>query len=294
MSARVPVALMLVVGCGFAADAAHGAMFPTNYPRETQNFDSAASASASGWTGLNNTSDGNSFGFGNTNNTAGTSPAGEAGGTFARSTPPSYYADLTVGPTPGSGFNVHTSFAATGELFLGAPSNPDNNLELIGYFRTASAAPADPSNMNAGLQFQDRGDNNYNVIAQFALDNDSGQVPVSIAPGVYTWEFDYVAGTPSTTGVFTATIRDTSLTVVYNQTILIDAVEKLNPTRQLLMDGFGLASGGRGAPNAANTHEIFIDGLEYSVIPEPGAALGLVGGLLTLSIGRRRRGYRSH
>jgi hypothetical protein len=94
---------------------------------ETQTFDTAAAATAAGWTGFRNTINNNNYGFSNTNNTGGLSPAGEAGGIMARSAAISYYADTTLGTT----FTRGTAFSASGEFdFFSVGNNFDGGVQL--------------------------------------------------------------------------------------------------------------------------------------------------------------------
>src|SRR5688572_24493147 len=78
-----------------AAFAAVATMLPASAQAvtRTENFDLAPAH----WTALNNNVDGSVYGFSSGNLTGQTSPGGEAGGTFARSTTHGYYADATIG-----------------------------------------------------------------------------------------------------------------------------------------------------------------------------------------------------
>jgi len=82
----------------------------------------------SDWTGLRSVSGaiGNNFGFQTSNNTQGTSPAGEAGGTFARTTQVSYYADTNLGGT----IDFNRPFQASGEVVLMSTSNFNNGVSI--------------------------------------------------------------------------------------------------------------------------------------------------------------------
>ena len=74
-----------------------GVLFPgqaAGLVMRTETFDTDP-----GWTGVRNVDVGlgNNYGFSNTDNTGGLSTEGEAGGTIARTTLVSYYADTMLG-----------------------------------------------------------------------------------------------------------------------------------------------------------------------------------------------------
>ena len=73
-----------------------------------------------------NHSGGNDFDFSNTNNTAGTSPAGEVGGLFARTSGFSYIADTALG----GAFSRTDDFSLSGELVFTAANNPDGTIGI--------------------------------------------------------------------------------------------------------------------------------------------------------------------
>jgi len=84
-------------GLFIAVTLALGSTPHANAGMESQTFDTEVSAAAAGWMGFNNGVNGNAYGFSDTDFTGGASPAGEAGGTIARTTERSYYGDTSLG-----------------------------------------------------------------------------------------------------------------------------------------------------------------------------------------------------
>jgi len=78
---------------------------------KTQDFESEAAAAAAGWVGSDNTVEGNSYGWSDSDNAGGA--AGEAGGVFARAGVNDYYADTSIGT-----LTLDDSMAASGRLLL--------------------------------------------------------------------------------------------------------------------------------------------------------------------------------
>ena len=90
----------------------------------TENFD--LPGPPANWVGLNNTGQGGStFGFQTSNLTGGASPAGEAGGVFARSTNNGYYADTTIGTLTQDDV-IH----GEGEFYFNNGASADNDFAL--------------------------------------------------------------------------------------------------------------------------------------------------------------------
>jgi len=99
----------------------------------TETFDTAASTAANGWTGHNNTVNGQNFGWNSTSAVLGSGTGGAAGGIFARQILYSYYADTTLGGT-------HNTL------------NRTQTLKLSGYFNLRDSEPlADGTRFNSNL-----------------------------------------------------------------------------------------------------------------------------------------------
>src|SRR5262245_40928496 len=91
MFCRLSLATLVLLTVSITSNNIHAAILGLS----NETFDSAATATAHGWTGLNNAVPNNNFGFSATNNTGGT-PGGEAGGPMARNGVVAYYADTTL------------------------------------------------------------------------------------------------------------------------------------------------------------------------------------------------------
>jgi hypothetical protein len=243
-------------------------------PIRIQTFDSAASATAQGWTVLRNTTDGNNFGFRSTNLTAGPSGPGEAGGTVARTPGLSYYADATLaGP-----LTLADPIRAAGELFV--PPFFGNNAIRVGHFDAS-----DTLNPYDFLGFQVAEPEvspptQIRVIAYAYLANGDRvgtATPLSVAPNTaYTWSYTW---SPA----------DSLLTVeVFDSAggSLGTSLLGLSPAQRAIgvsLTGFGLSTGGIGDADPANRTDVFIDNLSYTAgrdaaaaaIPEPSSLLTL-------------------
>ena len=233
---------------------------------ETQSFDSSAAASSAGWAGLDNTLNGNAFGFSNTNFT-GLSGAGEAGGTVARTTNLAYYADLSVGGSP----SLLTALHASGELNVVSVSN-FNNPVRFGFF---NAADTTGFIRFAGFQVaESTTSTQFRAFPSVHFANGSraeSSFPLIIAANVpYTWESDF---DPSN--------QRMSLEFFNAGVSLGVSTVDLSPAQigyGASFSAFGLVTGGWGQADPSNVAHVYMDNLTYSVtpVPEP-SGLCLVG-----------------
>jgi len=218
-----------------------------------------------------NQSGGNSFGFSNTNNTAGASPAGEIGGTFARTSGFSHIADAALGGS----FSRSDDFSLSGELVFTAANNPDGTIG-IGYFNTGNpgfeavglniAEPPSPGQgFRVFLMIRD------NTGAQ--LLSGLSSVPLN-SPTTFSLTYD---GNPDGSGTLSGTVGGQFQTVS-------------GPANaSSVFDGFGIGAGYVGTNNAGLTASAFADNLSYSVlVPEPGS-IALLLSCTAIFAGRRLR-----
>ena len=259
---------------------------------ETQTFDSAASAAAAGWTGLGNVvSDPNAyynFGFSNTDNTGGASPAGEAGGIFGRSKAYAYYADTTLG---GSGtVSLAEVITGSGEFTIASVSTPNNGLR-IGHFAQGSvAAPFVGLLINEGT-----GSSTTNVRLGLLVAWGSGSVQDLAVANLYfdgvtatdPWKFEYTwdpagNGGGGSLAVVVRKASDNSILVSKTLNTALTTGQK----SAAVMDAFGFEVNAAGSAITTNRIEAYIDNVSYTV-PEPATlAVLAMGGLLAL---KRRR-----
>ena len=237
----------------------------------TQNFDTAPA----NWIGVNNTSSGNNFGWSNTNNAGGT--AGEAGGLFDRNGLFAYYADTSLG----GDFNGTMDFAFSGRIEI--QNINANSTVRVGYFDTSAGTNptflgisiSEPSGGSGGTGFRVFAGGRRDVGTEQGggILFNTGSPPPRIVDGR-----EYL---------FSVTKTGTALSVVFT-----DTTDSSTSTSSVTLSGTytGMDAFGIMQPvesDAAAQLRVFIDNLEYTVVPEP-ASLGLLslGGLLAL---RRRR-----
>lgn len=231
---------------------------------ESQSFDSAASAAAGGWTGSGNTTWG-PYGYSDTNNTGGSSGAGEAGGTFERTNVAAYYGDTDIGTVNGA-----DGFSASGELYVAAPF-ADNDT-FVGHFGTPAAGAVGYENHHGGFMLRELNTSNFRFMARVRGDGGGQQTGDQVVTpnGNYNFNYNYDAGTQQLTATLThpltGSVVSTSTTpAMTDQTFTADA--------------FGLRSGFNSA-GSGQTMIAYIDGVTYSsAIPEPSTLI-----LLALSV----------
>lgn len=246
---------------------------------ELQTFDSSASATTAGWSGHDNSLNGNSFGFQSTNFT-GLSPAGEAGGTIARTSNLAYYADLTLGATPTLGQGLQSS----GELAV--TSFAFNNAIRIGYF---DANASSGSIAFAGFQVAEpQSGSLLRILASIHLEDGSfleSGTPVLISANTnYTWTANW---NPSTL-VEQVEFFNSVGTSLGTSTVQINS---LNVAQSGPFNAFGILTGGIGGAAPTNVANVYIDNLSYAItpVPEPGSLFlcALASGVVGWTVKRR-------
>lgn len=247
----------------------------------TENFDSLASVTANGWTGVGNTSNGNNFGFSNTNNVLGAGFSGEGGGTFVRSLPIVYFADTNLGGS----LSRSGSLTASGSFRL---SNADfDGGMFVGFFNTSNLSLpvryigltiAEPSGATSN-PFRGLG----------AIHSSDGTVTntsiINLAQNVtHTFNLTWTPGV-SGSGTLAGTIAGTPISITQSG---------IHPDD--LFNAFGFGSGLLSAAPTftPNTNPSFFDSLTYSVVPpapEPNTAMLLLG-ILGMRAIKKRHGAR--
>jgi hypothetical protein len=226
---------------------------------ETQPFDSAASATAAGWTGEDNNDPdlGTEFGFSPTNN-AGGSP-GEAGGLFPRiQTPVAFYGDTNLGGT----LTLDDPLIATGK-FTASNLGFDGEV-FLGWF-DVSDIPDRTDFMGFQLR-EPNGDTNpdFRQLATYQLASGTIDAGDFVAlPGDirmdFTIEYDPDGGAGS--GMLTVTMTPAGGQPISISNELSDADRQEDAE----FNAFGLTtSGGAGSNVPEQQVEIFIDDLRYT------------------------------
>jgi hypothetical protein len=252
-------------------------------PTKTENFDSAASAALNGWTGFNNTANGNNYGFSNSNNTGG-NPAGEAGGIFSRATSLSYYADTTVGDLPF--MDLFNRLEARGELALVTAATQDTQFDVGFFDRTES-----PIQYAAFLGFRVGFDSG----GGFAISSQGvqqGGTSGTLGVGTYTWSMVYDPNFSSNDGRVTTVFTNSVGSQVLEVHTDIASGAKIGRSARtggyFNIDAFGLLAGENGS-TVSDSMEAYIDGLVYT-IPETTSAVLLL--VASAFLRRRRWGIR--
>lgn len=236
-----------------------------------QTFDTEASAQADGWAVLNNTINGNNYGWNSGNQVSGT--GGQAGGIFTRTIIGStgYYADLTIGQ---SGTVAGTLNRATDSLVLSgllrlSNSDFDGNFRL-GYFNTGTfGSSADPF---LGISFGEPLSPGGPFRASITT-NGTTSAPISLNQD-QTYGFN-LTWTPTTGGA--GTLAGTFAGQPVSVTAGLSATG--------IYTAFGITNGySNSSVSTLNTNGSYFDNITYSVVPEPtqmvfvagvGAALGM-------------------
>jgi hypothetical protein len=150
------------------------------------------------WKGLDNGAgpgEWGPYGFSNTNNTTGASPAGEAGGTFIRTNERNYYADTALYGT----LSENVAWGASGEIFVSAPS-ADNDV-ILGHFKAPPQdAIADELN-HGGILLREFSATEWRFMARIRGDSNQqkdGNVSV-VNNGAYKWDYNYDPGSKTVT-----------------------------------------------------------------------------------------------
>jgi hypothetical protein len=264
----------------------------------TETFDTAASAAANGWSANNNTISGNNFGFSATNNTGGT-PAGEAGGVFARSGVVGYYADTNLGGSFGRG----NAFSASGEFDMTAISTApafDGSFGM-GYFDSAgnTVLPLNDGNLDqAGVIFGEQSGTSLRAWATIKFaDGTTVQDPTPLilsglnTDRTFTLDFDPMGGA-NNAGQLEITFSGAG-----GGTTSVDLLAA-HADLEFDLNAFGMFAIDHTTANAGMTVTAFLDNLTYSsfalqqAVPEPASLAAwcamACAGIVGLGIARRR------
>jgi hypothetical protein len=259
---------------------------------ETESFENEAQAIANGWTGSQNTINGNNFGYSSgTNFTGSTSGSSEAGGTMTLVNVLAYYADVTLGGS----LTLDDRIEGSGEFEFTNPQSPNNNHD-IGHFDTGDTQ-TDRWPDNIGIRLSefpnDSGSQNsfrlYPNICFESLNGcaDGGGSNFILLNGDGDYRFEYVYDPTIGDGRLSMTVFDSSLSPL--GTKIIDIVSA-HRTAGASFNAFGLmvkAPSTADSPNPSRTADIYIDNVSYSV-PEPSSvALALIALLCVAPVRRK-------
>ncbi len=225
-----------------------------------ENFDSAPP----NWAQINNPSSGNSFGFSNTNNTGGTSNAGEAGGAFRRTDQRHFYVDTDVGYM--STFDIPLAFS--GELDVTSVASDFNASISFGYVDSRDTTGQYADGM--GLFLAEPGGNGTTQYRAFGAMTTGSTVLLTNAffldintDRVFEFTWDPDGGTGD--GEFSLTVSGAGGGT--NSRSLTAAERNAFSTAEL--DSFGWSTHILSSPAAApGTANAYVDGLQYTAIPE--------------------------
>lgn len=265
MSSRSAIRLFVLPVAALAPAISFGATV-------TETFDTPPA----NWVGSGNTADGNNFGFSNTDNTGGASPAGEAGGTFARSVALHYYADTDLGGT----LSLADPLELSGEFDILANRGFDGAFG-VGFFNTATPNPVDTPDGNPatleipnfiGLVFAEpSGSPDFRGLGQVRLaDGTTRNTNIVASPtnADRTFSLSY----DPATGTLSGDIGGAPVSVTLTGGELATGAT---------FDAFGLYAGVGTNAQPSLQADAFFDNLTYTVVPEPAAlsllALGGVG-----------------
>jgi hypothetical protein len=208
-----------------------------------------------------------SYGFSATNNTGGTSPAGEAGGTFQRDNIRSHYADVTLGGL----ITQATSFSATGELFAGVPNDPNSEM-LIAHFEKDYAGmtgdfPSPGSRNLVGFRILEGTptDTTFRWWMQIYTDDQSVEYFSDIGLASFAAARGFTYSWDAATRTLTGSILGADGSPLPDQTRSITAAEGV----VFSLDSFGLTVGTNDDANSSQSFQVFIDGVTYSTA-QPG------------------------
>jgi hypothetical protein len=228
----------------------------------TEDFDDLASAVSHGWADSGNMTDGNSFGFSDSNVTGGT-PGGEAGGTFARSMGVRYYGDTTLGGT----FTLNDVLHAEGELATEI-NGWDGDLR-IGFFNTASGGLNTLANvLGANIAEPGGGISGYRATATLATENAAtayaGALELSPLTGTFRFRFDYVpTGGANSQGQLTVEFFNSEGASVGTRTLHLTSAQR---TVGANFNAFGLIIGGHGSSIPTALLNAYIDAVSYTTV----------------------------
>ncbi|MEO7298212.1 MAG: Calx-beta domain-containing protein [Verrucomicrobiota bacterium] len=239
----------------------------TAVTQATEPFDNASDVLAHGWTGVGNITNGNNFGFSNTDNTGFGSPAGEGGNVLARTVNVSFYGDTTLGAI----FTLTNTLHADGELAITAASTSPlyDNAVMIGFFNTIDGGAVLRKNV-LGLTIAEPvggGQGTYRARPTFALSDGATVQPsavISLTPGNSRYKFtaDYNP-TNGVNGQGRLTLQMFNSSGVSLGTLTQDLTAAQRNTGASI-NGYGLLTGGLGAANSGDAINLYIDQMTYS------------------------------
>ncbi|MEO7298790.1 MAG: hypothetical protein ABI042_09470 [Verrucomicrobiota bacterium] len=245
-----------------------------------QTFDTDASTTAAGWFGTGNTTDGNNYGFANSDFTAQASPGGEAGGTMIHFTNTSSY-----GVSLGASFSLSDSFRADGE-WASPTFTPEGASIGIGFYNSADIGVTKRIN-TLGLTVAEPGANGLRIRAAYYLTNGAAVQTATaqvIALGtnkVGRFSFVYDPTLSSGNGSLTVTMYNLGGFSLGSRTVNLTAAQR---TTNVFIDSFGIVIGGIPPSLDTNTSTFFIDNVQYyagpvitCVTPSPSQLITAVG-----------------
>lgn len=220
---------------------------------ETQTFDTATSSALGGWVGLNTTSEGNAYGFSNTDSTAGTSPAGEAGGTIARTVQRSFYGDLTLDGV----LTLDDAITASGEFnFIEQTFN--NNIQ-IGHFDATATTLVNTVGISVSEAHSTTADFRMSAFISLSDGRSLFSSPLLLNRNIArTWSYSWDP-TAGTAGVLTVSISGPGGGTV---TLALTPGERAQGAS---LNAFGLSSGAVGEASTTNTARLYIDNVTYTI-----------------------------
>jgi len=232
--------------------------------QDSQDFATLSQATSAGFTGLNNQSSIQNYGFSNTNNASGV--AGEAGGSFRMEASRTYYADTTLNGTltnadnlsAGGAFKMTNSASSASQLFIAHfDPTPATNQNILGLRIVDNNSNAANFRFQAFLSYSNGGTDSGAIVV----------VPNTVTSFSYVFDPDPDNNPITTPGLLTASFTDgvTTYTSSTSTTAALPAS----------FSAWGLRTDVLGGFESANPLTLFIDDVNYTSIPEPATA-GLI------------------
>jgi hypothetical protein len=216
-----------------------------------------------GWTGSNNHTNGNHYGY--------NAGAMQAGGAIARNATDSFYGDTGLGQT----LTLDGKITASGKFIIrhiseGWISRGSSGF-FIGHF---SKNPADSSREFIGLEFREDGETTMKVRARFQVPAGTGGADSEFmtvsADATHSFQYSYDPGL----GEEGDTTPDGRLTVTIDgKTIFVNLSNgERNSGAQFDAFGMGATNNQHSQPAEDKTAQVFIDDVSYSGRAEPAAS----------------------
>ncbi len=217
-----------------------------------QTFDTLSSTTSAGWLGVGNTSNLNNFGWNASSIVTGS--GGCIGGTFARSTQPAYFADVTI-----SELSRTSTLRMAGTFRL--QNNNFDGLFFVGYFSPETVIPATLPENFIGLEISEPVGLTTNPFRGKAIVSGVGGTVSNVIslPQNTNLTFDLTwTGKSDGSGTFIGTFA--------GQSVNISAESRL-----ATFDAFGLLNGGFSSSSSVRTGVCLFDDLRYrkGEIPPP-------------------------